>query len=853
MASSKLGDRHGHRPRLSSDFLCLYLRVLFPAPAIVFTLGVIREKVILEFSEAIGLNKDALPFLDIVLLAIVQAIGLAAVGHMTRSLSWTTIARTVPSQDHQPDQETMARETPAVEPPKATPKDTAEQWGDLNPFKPPSLKEKGKKPEPKTSTSKGKDKEVSVDPVVSIHEQSDQPWLLPPQPEDEEHFLADYRVPSVLFSYPPELHYISDIIVRIVQLSINIIEERVRAEKEAAVGHTQPLALDNAIDEAAEEQKQEGPAKADQQMTEENGTPTENMITESTTPSPSGSSPPTAIPPSDAAVDTSPPNEVLGGQQRPTAGKPSRSWLRRVFPHRQSSPAVPPTEGMDRNQTTPTPPSAFTRFIYKTILRSSDGAKKEIECIACFESVKKGDLVKAAVCGHIYCKPCFEQLILTALQSEAQFPPKCCLNPFPFRTIIKYSSKSTKELYTKKSTEYSVPLNQRIYCPALNCGDWHHQAKISADTTPECSKGHKMCISCHQIAHEKGKCCPQDHDRVQAEALFREEGWQQCYSCHTFVEHIGGCTHMTCQCGAHFCYVCGGKWGNCQCSYGQIAAIKAKAHTRRWYRTMREKQEASQASQTEKTTSLKQQQPPPFIPNTPRQPPRRRPLPVYDENWQPHPHPRPYNTSRLRGYRQVYTPPSPSPTPLLARLTSISEQYSRLTSILTTITSHQSSLLSTAHSTALTTLQKAHSIRRHNVSQSHTSALTSLRSAQAAALKTFQDQFDNESSSLERGYAEQVSHTYQHPKPDTLLEDLDKLYLSHERKRATRRERHEAVVKKVEARQQENMRLREGSLKAERERLEKELQKQERELNWRHEMEWEWLRLVREERERLLK
>ncbi|PSR97562.1 hypothetical protein BD289DRAFT_340706, partial [Coniella lustricola] len=36
-----------------------------------------------------------------------------------------------------------------------------------------------------------------------------------------------------------------------------------------------------------------------------------------------------------------------------------------------------------------------------------------------------------------------------------------------------------------------------------------------------------------------------------------KEGWRRCYRCHTMVEHRVACRHMTCVCGAEFCYVCG--------------------------------------------------------------------------------------------------------------------------------------------------------------------------------------------------------------------------------------------------------------------------------------------------------
>ncbi|MFN9955782.1 MAG: Rcat domain-containing protein [bacterium] len=46
------------------------------------------------------------------------------------------------------------------------------------------------------------------------------------------------------------------------------------------------------------------------------------------------------------------------------------------------------------------------------------------------------------------------------------------------------------------------------------------------------------------------------------------QNFKQCYNCKFWVEKTEGCDHMTCKCGAEFCYICGGEYGACSCDYG---------------------------------------------------------------------------------------------------------------------------------------------------------------------------------------------------------------------------------------------------------------------------------------------
>uniref|UniRef100_A0A0A0KUV8 IBR domain-containing protein n=1 Tax=Cucumis sativus TaxID=3659 RepID=A0A0A0KUV8_CUCSA len=42
--------------------------------------------------------------------------------------------------------------------------------------------------------------------------------------------------------------------------------------------------------------------------------------------------------------------------------------------------------------------------------------------------------------------------------------------------------------------------------------------------------------------------------------LAEEMKWKRCPDCKNLVERIGGCSHIICICGSHFCYTCGTHW-----------------------------------------------------------------------------------------------------------------------------------------------------------------------------------------------------------------------------------------------------------------------------------------------------
>lgn len=195
---------------------------------------------------------------------------------------------------------------------------------------------------------------------------------------------------------------------------------------------------------------------------------------------------------------------------------------------------------------------------------------------------------------HSYCRDCFVRLVSAAVQNEQQWPPKCCLNQIPFKTVLKNIPDDLKKTFHERSSEWEIPVSERVYCHVPECGVWIKPGKISlVRRQARCERNHITCTICRGQAHGNNDC-PQDQDLNLTNLLAEEEGWKHCYSCHALVEHKEACQHMTCRCGAQFCYVCGLRWRTCGCTMEQLYAIKEAAETRREQRLSKERVEAEE-------------------------------------------------------------------------------------------------------------------------------------------------------------------------------------------------------------------------------------------------------------------
>ena len=175
------------------------------------------------------------------------------------------------------------------------------------------------------------------------------------------------------------------------------------------------------------------------------------------------------------------------------------------------------------------------------------------ECTSCFDDVPENKAVDMP-CHHKYCSPCFSQLILTAVSNEATYPPKCCLQEIPKKTMREHLPAKALAQYDEKALEYAVAIGNRYYCVSPKCAKWIDtriaRRKNGILECPHCAV--KLCTTCRGPQHPSNEDCPQDYGLGPTLDQAERAGWRRCYRCRAIVELTSGCRHITCKCHAEF-------------------------------------------------------------------------------------------------------------------------------------------------------------------------------------------------------------------------------------------------------------------------------------------------------------
>jgi hypothetical protein len=175
-------------------------------------------------------------------------------------------------------------------------------------------------------------------------------------------------------------------------------------------------------------------------------------------------------------------------------------------------------------------------------------------------------------CGHSYCSQCLQHYLESAPHTKI-FPLVCLgdeggckvpisipeirrfLQPQVFQALVEVAFRAYLDQHTQELKFCTTPDCQQIYrhSPTDNSGTRTLQC-------PSCFS--TICSACDEEAHE-GMTCEERRihkDPAEQDRLFNEwvaeNGGKRCPRCRSVIEKTAGCNHITCRCGAHFCWAC---------------------------------------------------------------------------------------------------------------------------------------------------------------------------------------------------------------------------------------------------------------------------------------------------------
>ncbi|KXT04250.1 hypothetical protein AC578_7933 [Pseudocercospora eumusae] len=235
------------------------------------------------------------------------------------------------------------------------------------------------------------------------------------------------------------------------------------------------------------------------------------------------------------------------------------------------------------------PETALTSCLGK---RSHDGdgepaAKRQknpkgLMCDACHEKEisprrrdgKPKEKFHKAVCNHVYCDDCLEQLFRNSMGDLRLYPPRCCRTVIPITDVNHLLSNELTQEFTRKIEELQDHTPQ--YCHRPECSTYlpNWCRDNGKGRCPQCLED--TCLKCKGAVHED-PICPENEETKMVLDEAEKAGWKQCNECDRMIELTFGCWHMTCLCSHEFCFICKKTWKTCRCENWDEARLYARA------------------------------------------------------------------------------------------------------------------------------------------------------------------------------------------------------------------------------------------------------------------------------------
>ncbi|GLC44635.1 hypothetical protein PLESTB_001328000 [Pleodorina starrii] len=214
---------------------------------------------------------------------------------------------------------------------------------------------------------------------------------------------------------------------------------------------------------------------------------------------------------------------------------------------------------------------------------------QQLTCGICLDEQPAQAFHTIEACRHQYCRDCLTRHVQLAAR-EKVFPVRCpqpnCRGPgvSVAEGLTLLNTAEDREKLTMLEVESSLPQHLRFYCPNPACSLLMilDDGEVPEDAPVRCHGCRKqLCARCRVVWHS-GLSCAQ-HRALQSQqgggedaallGVAGERGWKPCPQCRNLVELAHGCNHITCKCGAEWCYKCGAPWRRLQPAGGAVGGF----------------------------------------------------------------------------------------------------------------------------------------------------------------------------------------------------------------------------------------------------------------------------------------
>ncbi|CAF2916168.1 unnamed protein product [Rotaria sp. Silwood2] len=193
-------------------------------------------------------------------------------------------------------------------------------------------------------------------------------------------------------------------------------------------------------------------------------------------------------------------------------------------------------------------------------------------CTSCYRDMNETiPMTALKSCAHWLCNDCWKQYLENSIKrvNVVVCPEWNCCSMVDVGTMLSLVNVRCMNIYERNIEKCLVNLSRSyVKCPLQSCSNIVQVIGARIDYI-RCRCGHRFCINCKQEPHFPATCSAY---RLYMDEVFRNGDLisdynaitqikgRNCVSCNNFIEKNGGCNHMTCSCGAEFCWSCTGYW-----------------------------------------------------------------------------------------------------------------------------------------------------------------------------------------------------------------------------------------------------------------------------------------------------